>query len=144
MKWILIILGISLGTLLEGLVLQVPFVLIVLIITVVFIPRPWLILLSIPAGLAVDSMTFRSLGVTSLFFAISLGLIFAYGKKFELQSIAFVIFSSCITTIGYLLIFGYQQFFLQLLLTLIIALICFVGVTFLQEKFIPPSKRYFV
>lgn len=143
MKWIVVILGIIIGAFLEGLVLKVPFVLIVLILTVVFIPRSWLILLSIPAGIVVDSMTFRSLGLTSLFFAISLGLIFAYGKKFELQSIAFVMFSTCIATTGYLLIFGYQQFFLQLLLTLVISFISFVAVTFLQEKFASPPKHYF-
>lgn len=142
MKWIVIITGILGGAFVEGLFLKVPFVLIVLLLTILFIHKPWVILLSIPAGLLLDSMTFRILGVSSLFFAIMMGVTFAYGKKFEIKSIAFTAFSSCLSAGAYFVVFGYESFFVQLFLSITVAITGFLAILFFQEKFTPQINRY--
>lgn len=143
MKWVMLVLGIIGGAFLEALVFKVPFVLIVLLLTLVFVHKPWIILLSIPAGVLLDSLTFRVLGGSSLFFAICMGLFFAYGRKFEIQSIGFVIFASGITSAFYFFLFGSENIFIQLCFSIGFATGVFLIVSFLKEQFAHTNSSYF-
>ncbi len=142
MKWVLVVAGITFGALCEAVFFKVPFVLIVLLLTLVYIQKPWIILLSIPAGMLLDSLTFRLLGESSLFFAIMMGLFFGYGKKFEIQSLGFVVFASCITSLAYLLIFGSEHIVIQTLFSVGFTVVFFILVSFLREKFAPTKSSY--
>ena len=142
MNWFFIILVVIMGIFLEGVLLKIPFVLIMLLLLVVFIQKPWVISLSIPIGLILDSVLFRTLGISSLFFAVMMGLAFAYGRKFEIQSIAFIIFSTVLSVTGYLLIFGYQNLILQLVLSMFVAVGGFFVIVLYNEKFSSSAKSY--
>ena len=106
MKWVLLTSGLFLGMFLEALVIKVPLVMLVLLLALIFIQRPWIILLSIPAGFMLDSLLFRSLGESSLFFAVMLTFFFWYSRKFEIQTIGFLLFSSTISTLLYSIFFS--------------------------------------
>lgn len=142
MKWIGIIVGIVVGASLESTFFHVPFVLITLLLAVIFIQKPWIIFLSIPAGFLLDSLTFRVIGESSLFFAVMMGLSFTYGKKFEVKSIGFVAFASCISSVVYLVIFGSDALFPQTFFSVVFALCLFLIASFFKDHFSRKGPSY--
>lgn len=143
MKWILLTLGLLVGAFLEALVIKIPFVWILLLISLIFVHKQWILILSIPSGILLDSFTFRMVGESSLFFALMMAFFFAYGKKFELQSIGFVLAGSAISTFCYFLVFGSDQLVFQTILSVGVAVVLFGICTFLKEKFAPPGRFYY-
>ncbi len=142
MKWIGIIVGIVIGAFLESTFFHVPFVLIILLLTVIFIQKPWIIFLSIPAGFLLDSLAFRVIGESSLFFAVMMGIFFAYGKKFELESLGFMVFASGLTSLVYFLIFGSETIVIQTGLSIGVGIILFILLSFLTERFSSSKPHY--
>lgn len=64
------------------------------------------------AGLIIDTLLLRSIGTTSLFLLMALFFVVLYERKFEVVSVQFVLLSSVLATIAYLLLF-WPSLFLQ-------------------------------
>lgn len=135
MKWILLVIAIFVGTFLEVTLIQIPFVLIFLLLALIFIQKPWIILLGIPSGLLLDSLSFRLLGESSLFFIVVMALSFAYGRKFEIQSVGFVIFATLLSSFFYCLIFSATSVFIQVLSATLGAVGIFFCISLYQNHF---------
>lgn len=60
-------------------------------------------------GLLLDIITFKTPGFSSFFFVISLFLILIYQRKFEITTNYFVLISSFLGSIGYMLLFSYTD-----------------------------------
>lgn len=103
----------------ESLFFQIPLTLLILIFACIHQKKEWIFFLAIFAGIMLDSLTFRLLGLRSLFFLITVGVLFVYRKKFETNNIFFGIFFSFLASIFYLLFFGSESYFFVLLLTII-------------------------
>lgn len=121
------------ASVLEAFVLPIPLVLLAVIFFAVYQKKPWIFFVAIFAGLVLDSLFFRPIGVTSLFFLFVLGTIFLYGRKFEIQNMAFILTMIGVSSLLYLLIFGASNLFLQLFLSIICCLVCFAGMFVFQK-----------
>lgn len=141
MKWVLLTVALFIGAVVEALVIQLPFVMLLLLLAFMFSRKQWVVFLSIPAGILLDSLTFRTLGQSSIFFAIFLGIFFAYEKKFEVNSVGFMIFATLMGTLSYLLIFGSQYLIIQTILSLSCGLVFFFSATFVQSRWLSSSRK---
>ncbi|HXS14910.1 MAG TPA: hypothetical protein VN711_02190 [Candidatus Saccharimonadales bacterium] len=106
MKWFFWILLLFISLCLEATVVKVPLVFLLIFLTALFVRKEWIFLAAIASGVLLDSVTFRFLGESSLFFMCFLGILFAYEKKFETQSLGFVMTALGIGTFFYALFFG--------------------------------------
>lgn len=118
---------------LESTLIHVPLVLLVVIFVALFAKKEWSIFFAVGAGLLLDSLTFRLLGSTSVFFLVTVGILLLYGRKFETNNILFGILFTCLASIFYLFLFGNQQFFLALLIVTASSGVVFVIAALLQH-----------
>src|SRR6266705_745987 len=79
------------------------------------------------AGLLLDLLTVRPLGLTSIFFLCVVLLVLLYQRKYEINSYPFVLTASFLGSLLFLWIFGYGNIFLQSVLSSILAVILFAG-----------------
>lgn len=73
----------------------------------------WVFLLAFLAGLVLDVSAVRYLGGTSLFLTCWLFLVLLYERKYEIDTIPFVLVSSFFGIFLYLWFFGYGDIFIQ-------------------------------
>lgn len=66
----------------------------------------WVFLLAIAAGIVLDSLTFRPLGMSSFFFLCIIGVLFLYGRKFETDHMLFGIIFTTLASMVYAVVFG--------------------------------------
>jgi cell shape-determining protein MreD len=128
---------------LEATILSVPLTLVSIIALSVMQRKEWVYLVAIAAGLLLDSLLFRPLGVSALFFLIAVGLIFLYQKKFETHHMVFGISFSVLAVVGYMLCFGNAHSITTLLITTILSCLLF-GLPFFLQKFLTPRKKNFM
>lgn len=69
----------------------------------------WVFLLAIVAGIVLDSLTFRPLGMSSFFFLCTIGVLFLYGRKFETDHMLFGIIFTTLASMVYAVVFGNVQ-----------------------------------
>lgn len=62
--------------------------------------------LALVTGVVLDIVTFRMIGISSMFFIVYLFLILLYHRKFEIRSVPFVFIATCIGSLAYLMLFG--------------------------------------
>ncbi len=86
----------------------IPIVLTVLLMSYIFSKESWVFLAAFLSGILLDVITLGTLGESSLFFILFLFLVDLYEKKFEIQTLSFVLLSSFFGSLGYLLLFGYN------------------------------------
>lgn len=103
----------------------VPFSIGLLAIVAVLSKKSWVFSLALGLGLFLDLISIRPLGYTSLILTIFVFLIFLYERKFETRTTAFVFIAAFLGSAIYLMIFGYQQFFLQSFINAIVTVIFF-------------------
>src|SRR5689334_21830140 len=101
-------------TILEATIIQLPLTLLLLLVITIFYRSEWSFIFAIAIGIILDSLLFRPIGETSLFFCVFLFLVFLYEQKFELKTPAFGVFMSLFGSLFYFLLFGYQVLLLQL------------------------------
>ncbi len=90
----------------EATLWHIPLTLLVVIFFGVWKRQHWVFLLALVAGIACDALLFRPLGTSSLFFLLTVGVLFLYRRKFETNNLLFsVCYTTGVSTI-YLLIFG--------------------------------------
>lgn len=111
--------------LLETSIIQLPFVLLLILVTTIMYKSEWVFIAGIFLGLLIDGLSFRHLGYTSIFYTVFLLFIFMYEQKFELRTIAFAALMSFIGGFFYFLIFGYQILIIQVILTTLAGVLLF-------------------
>ena len=103
----------------------IPFPIGLLAIATVLSKKPWVFFLALGLGLFLDLISIRALGYTSLALTIFVFILFLYEKKFETRTSTFVFISTFLGSAIYLIIFGYQQIFLQSLVNSLLAVLIF-------------------
>lgn len=96
---------------------SLPCVLLILILLTILIKELWLFPVAFGMGLLLDIMLFHTVGISSIFFVIILGIIFLYDRKFEVQSIPFVIVFSFVAALCFGFIFQTGNGFLSALIS---------------------------
>jgi hypothetical protein len=121
-----------------GAIATFPFALISLLSLTILFRRSWVFPLAFSTGLFLDISQVRPLGASSIFFIVFIFMLFLYARKFEIQTMPFVIFSSFLGSLGYLLVFSYNHVFEQALLSSLIAVLLF---KILSSKFKAQSEN---
>lgn len=101
---------------LESVVITLPLFLIAISVVLVFHSargNNLVFVLAFLGGLILDMSAVRSLGVSSLFLICWLFFISLYERKYEINTIIFVVASSFFGSFFYLLFFGYGDSFIQ-------------------------------
>ncbi len=103
----------------------IPFSIGLLAVSTVIFKKSWVFFLALGLGLFLDLIAIRPLGYTSLILTIFVFLIRLYERKFETKTIIFAFISTFLGSLIYLLIFNYQQIFLQSLINSLFAILFF-------------------
>lgn len=111
---------------LEGSVISLPLVLVFLLCLAIWKRDGIAFPIAFAAGLLLDILVVRTIGMSSLFFVVFVFLIFLYQRKYEINSYPFVAFAAFFGSIVFLLIFGYRGWFWQSLISSLIASILFM------------------
>ncbi|SRR5258706_4115840 len=125
MKFLLLGLCLLFAIFFEVGIIQLPFLLIAIVIICIITKSEWIFWVSIASGIILDSLSFRIIGESSVFFVLLLGLIFLYQKRFEIKTIQFVFISTTIGSFLYLLLVGAQSILLQSLVSGILGVFIF-------------------
>lgn len=131
--WIILIF-LFLASIVFGALTTLPLVVIVLLCLTVIFKRPWIFALAFFAGLFLDLYFVRVFGESSVFFLIFIFLLFLYERKFEIQTVPFVIFAAFLGSLAYLLIFDNNYAFEQAVVSSIIAVSLFKGLVIFKER----------
>lgn len=98
---------------LESTVTTLPLVLLVLLFGAVVTKSKDIFLLAFVSGILLDILTFKTIGLSSLFYVLFIMLVFLYDRKFEISTVNFVLVSSFIVSFLYIIIFNLGNAFLQ-------------------------------
>ncbi len=134
MKYCIFALLLIIAFLLETTIVSFPFVFVVLLVGSVLWPNAGMLVLGCAVGLLLDSIGFRTLGATGLFFLISLFIVFLYQQKFEIQTLPFVCIIAAVGSCIYILLFSYQFVLLQVILCSVFAGVIFGIYSLTQPK----------
>ena len=121
MKVLFIATILSLALFFETTFLALPLVLIAIVLFGVVYKEAWIFPVAFGAGILLDMLSFRTVGVTSLFFVITLSLVFLYKRKFEIQSLPFVVVASFLIALAYGIFLAGGNVLLQTLITAFLA-----------------------
>ncbi len=128
----------TLFTLIFSAISTVPFSVGLLVLAFVISKNNWIFILALILGLFLDLISIRTLGYSSMILSIFTLILFLYEKKFETQTVIFVLFSTFLGTLIYLVrMFSFQQVLLLALLNSLITVIVF---KLLWLKLAPPSQ----
>lgn len=127
-------LGIILTVFLETSLIPLPFTLLLLFFLAIFTDGEWVFFLALFGGFLLDSLFFRAIGTTEMFFVIVLGILFAYRRKFEVKSLPFLAGISATTVIVYAFIFSLQNAFVMAFLSLLVVIAGYFSVLFWESK----------
>ena len=103
----------------------IPLSIIILVVCAVIFRESWVFFAAFLLGLYLDLMLIRPLGYTSLMFTIFVFLIRLYERKFETQTLSFVLLSSFLGSLVYLMIFEYNNVLFQSLINSFLAVLFF-------------------
>jgi len=115
------------SVLLEGTVTTLPLVLISLLCFTLRKRSDSIFPIAFGAGLLLDLLRVRVLGLSSLFFILFLFLVLLYQRKYEINSYPFVAVSAFLGSLGFLGIFGGENSLMQSLISALLAVILFSG-----------------
>jgi cell shape-determining protein MreD len=77
-------------------------------------------------GILLDLVSFKTLGISSIFFITFLFFVLLYQSKFEIATNTFVLVTSFLGSLGYLILIGYHDSLIfQAILSSIIGLLLF-------------------
>lgn len=107
--------------LLELFIFPFPFVLLFLLFVSILLEESWIFFLGIIAGVFLDSMLFHPLGLSSLFFILLIAALFAYKRKFQVQSTGFIMIASLLAIVVFDLLFAQQNIFQGILIGLVVS-----------------------
>ncbi len=114
-----------LSILLEASVTTLPLVFLTLLCLAVLIRKEWIFALAFLTGIILDTFSFRTIGVSSIYFLAFIFLVFLYQKKFEIATRYFIFASSFLGSLGFSIIFSYQNAVLQSIISSLIGVLIF-------------------
>ncbi len=114
-----------LSLLLECFVVNIPLVLVNIIALVVIKKNYQMFLLGFLLGIFLDILSFRTVGVSSLFFITLIFLTLLYEKKFEITTNYFVIIASFIGSFVFIFINHLHNLFLSSIISMLLGLMFF-------------------
>lgn len=132
--WILLLLAV----LIEGTITTLPLVLSSFLILMIFLRKNSLFWIALISGLILDLMLIRAVGLTSIIFVLFLFIVSLYENKFETSTSMFVLISSFLGSLIYLLFFGIQNAFIQSIFCSLLTLLIFKLLLLSELK----TKRY--
>ena len=103
----------------------IPLSIIILVVCAVIFRESWVFFAAFLLGLYLDLILIKPLGYTSLMLTIFVFLIRLYERKFETQTISFVLLSSFLGSLIYLKVFGYSNILAQSLVSSLLAILLF-------------------
>lgn len=109
---ILFLLSLFLAIILEGGVISIPLVFNMLLLWLIQTRDSGVFFLAFISGIFLDTVLVQRIGLSSSYFIVALFITALYEKKFETQTVAFVLISSFVGSFGYLLI-THQSYVLQ-------------------------------
>jgi rod shape-determining protein MreD len=122
---ILVIIFLVLALIAQVSITTFPFMLLILLCLMVVYQEDWIFLLAFIFGLLFDLVLFKPLGMSSVFYLSILFLILLYQRKFEIATGYFVAIASFLSSMIYLLVFGYNNVLLQSILASVFSIIVF-------------------
>src|SRR5258708_5097713 len=134
MKWIFLFILRCIALLLEVTITTLPLVLIILLCAAVLYTSTSIFLWVFFSGLLLDFLLLRTIGQSSLFVLIFLAMAFLYERKFEIQSISFIVLFSFLGSFLYVWIFGYGYVFLEAIICELIGVCLFLLMQTLQKR----------
>lgn len=124
--------------LIQGALFPTPIILSVLLFFLLIFERTWIFLMAFLSGIILDIISLRTIGTTSLFFVIFLFIAIQYARKFETKTARFVLFSSFIGSLIFLIIFGYNSVLQQSIINSVVSLVLF---KIFVAKFVPIRRN---
>lgn len=125
---------------LEGTITTMPLVLMSLMLLTIHLKHQDMFFYAFISGVILDVFLVRQIGVSSVFFLISLLLIFLYDRKYELQTPFFVTLITFFSTMMYFIIFPSPQMLVISVTTTLLSLFIF----HLMRVFQPNVKKSYI
>jgi cell shape-determining protein MreD len=114
-----------------------PFIFLVLLCLMVIFRGNWLFAVAFIFGLLFDLLSFKTVGISSLFLVLVLFLVLLYQSKFEITTVYFVAIASFLGSFLFLMLQGYtHSIILQSILSAIIGLLLFKLIQRINKLFI--------
>ncbi len=117
---------------LESTILNIPLVLILLLVLFVRNKTPEIFFLAFILGFLLDVLKLQRAGVSSIYFLITLFIIFLYDKKYEINTLRFVVISSGTVSIVHLSLFSNPSV-LQIVFSIIIGVISYICIGYINK-----------
>lgn len=136
-------LSIFLAILIEATLIPIPLTLLIIIYAGISQKKEWVFLLGIVSGLLLDSLTFRFLGSSALFFLLAAGVLFLYQKKFETHHMLFGMIFTIAASAAYLLCFDSEKFVPALLIVTFFSFVMF-GLSTLFQSLSKQERHDFI
>lgn len=110
----------------ESSLTTLPLIFIVLLCLTVIFKQNFIFGFAFLFGLLFDLISFKTLGISSLYFLIFLFLVLIYQSKFEITTKNFIIISTFLGSLGFLFLMGYNNnVLLQAIISSFLGLILF-------------------
>lgn len=87
---------------LETTVTTIPLTFLLILLLTLTYRNYWLFIIGFLTGILLDAVSFRSLGLSSVFFVFFIFIVLTYQKKFEIFTLPFVFAASLLGSLGYL------------------------------------------
>ncbi len=115
--WLLFVIAIFF----EGTLTTLPLTLIVLMCLMITKQKEMFFLIAFSAGILLDYVAFRPLGLSSIFFIGVLFVALLYERKYEINSFPFILFASFFSSLLYLVVFQASNIFSQAVVSMVFA-----------------------
>jgi len=117
MKYFFIGLSFLLALFLQATLTTLPVVLIILLLCYIYCREEWVFFLSFTAGIFLDLMQVRVVGLESIFFLFFLFFVFLYQRKFEIGSYYFIFLILFLGSFLYGVTFAFSHAFFMAIVT---------------------------
>lgn len=104
----------------QGELSSFPIILDVLLISYILTRSTKIVTASFISGIFLDIFTVKTVGISSMFFVVFLFLVFLYERKFEITTLPFVLITSFLGSLGYLVLTQDTILFFESLVSAII------------------------
>lgn len=126
----------TIATIFQSFITTVPLVLIILLFMTIITFDKKIFLYALIFGLILDLFLLRDVGISSIYFLIFIFLIRAYSNKYEIKTPYFIVISSFLGSLFYLLILKDPYSILESLIISFFALLFFILSNFLKKKYL--------
>lgn len=127
---------------LEGSITTLPLVLLVLLIFTVVFRQSFVFGVAFLSGLLLDVLLMRPVGQTSVVFVLFVLFVRLYERKFEIETVPFMVFASALGSLIYGIVFGIPDLLLEVGAAMIGGVLLFLAVETIRKRQQQKRKRY--